>query len=273
MRERSSLQPALMAVDAGGLQRPLSRICLRRRYARSADDIDFRRLAGKRVGVLGAGASAFRQCRRRARSRRQLGSTFAFAARKCLGSIRSSGRISRAMLGHFARTGRSRALAVHAPHSGGASGASNPRWLFGGVAVLKILRGMPIARGKPVREAAGVANGRNQSSHLRIRLHHIWLRALRPTFRRGRSLPRSFHHIALWRDRFTPPPGEESDLLARHPYLGSAFEFTEREPGTAPFLSRLHNFTFGAMPSLGLTGVGHSWNKVWCASTGERLGA
>ena len=62
------------------------------------------------------------------------------------------------------------------------------------------------------------------------------------------------HHIALWRDRFTPPPGEESDLLARHPYLGSAFEFTEREPGTAPFLSRLHNFTFGAMPSLGLTG-------------------
>ena len=29
----------------------------------------------------------------------------------------------------------------------------------------------------------------------------------------------------------------------------------EREPGTAPFLSRLHNFTFGATPSLGLTGA------------------
>ena len=63
------------------------------------------------------------------------------------------------------------------------------------------------------------------------------------------------HHIALWRDRFTPPPGEESDLLARHPYLGAAFEFMERQPGTAPFLGRLHNFTFGAMPSLGLTGA------------------
>ena len=34
-----------------------------------------------------------------------------------------------------------------------------------------------------------------------------------------------------------------------------AFEFMEREPGTAPFLARLHNFTFGAMPSLGLTGA------------------
>jgi cation diffusion facilitator CzcD-associated flavoprotein CzcO len=63
------------------------------------------------------------------------------------------------------------------------------------------------------------------------------------------------HQIALWRDRFTPPRGEESELLARHPYLGPTFEFTEREPGTAPFLARLHNFTFGAMPSLGLTGA------------------
>jgi FAD-dependent urate hydroxylase len=61
-------------------------------------------------------------------------------------------------------------------------------------------------------------------------------------------------NIALWRDRFTPPPGEESDLLSRHPYLGAAFEFTEREPGRAPYLSRLHNYTFGAMPSVGLTG-------------------
>jgi cation diffusion facilitator CzcD-associated flavoprotein CzcO len=71
------------------------------------------------------------------------------------------------------------------------------------------------------------------------------------------------HQIALWRDRFTPPPGEESDLLARHPYLGTAFEFVEREPGSAPFLSRLHNFTFGATPSLGLTGA---------AITGMRYG-
>jgi hypothetical protein len=63
------------------------------------------------------------------------------------------------------------------------------------------------------------------------------------------------HQIALWRDRFTPPPGEESDLLARHPYLGAAFEYMEREPGTAPFLGRLHNFTFGATPSLGVTSL------------------
>jgi cation diffusion facilitator CzcD-associated flavoprotein CzcO len=77
------------------------------------------------------------------------------------------------------------------------------------------------------------------------------------------ELARIVHHIALWRDQFTPPPGEESDLLARHPYLGAAFEFMEREPGTAPFLGRLHNLTLGAMPSLGLTGA---------ATTGIRYG-
>jgi cation diffusion facilitator CzcD-associated flavoprotein CzcO len=61
--------------------------------------------------------------------------------------------------------------------------------------------------------------------------------------------------IALWRDCFTPPCGEESDLLATFPYLGAAFEFTERKPGTAPYLARLHNFTFGATLSLGVTGA------------------
>ena len=63
------------------------------------------------------------------------------------------------------------------------------------------------------------------------------------------------HEIALWRHRFNPPAGEESDLLATYPYLGTAFEFMEREPNTAPYLRRLHNFTFGATVSLGITGA------------------
>ncbi|MGE0256721.1 MAG: SidA/IucD/PvdA family monooxygenase [Alphaproteobacteria bacterium] len=65
---------------------------------------------------------------------------------------------------------------------------------------------------------------------------------------------------ARWRDRFVPPPGEESDYLAGHPYLADDYAFTERVPGTAPWLARVRNFTFGTMVSLG--GSGSSLNAL-----------
>jgi len=68
-------------------------------------------------------------------------------------------------------------------------------------------------------------------------------------------------HIATWADRFTPPVGEESPLLSGHPYLGDAFQFTERVAGTAPYLANIHNFTFGATPSMGLSGASISGMK------------
>ncbi len=67
--------------------------------------------------------------------------------------------------------------------------------------------------------------------------------------------------IATWGDRFTPPAGEASRLLAGHPYLGDAFQFTERVPGAAPWLADIHNFTFGATPSMGLSGASISGMK------------
>jgi cation diffusion facilitator CzcD-associated flavoprotein CzcO len=46
--------------------------------------------------------------------------------------------------------------------------------------------------------------------------------------------------ILLWRDRYTPPPGEEDDYLGAHPYLGIAHEYLERTPGRAPYLRDIH---------------------------------
>jgi xanthine/CO dehydrogenase XdhC/CoxF family maturation factor/cation diffusion facilitator CzcD-associated flavoprotein CzcO len=67
--------------------------------------------------------------------------------------------------------------------------------------------------------------------------------------------------IARWEDRYTPPPGEENDDLSRHPYLGSHFEFTERTPGEAPHLAYLYNYTFGCLLSLGFGGASISGMK------------
>ena len=49
------------------------------------------------------------------------------------------------------------------------------------------------------------------------------------------ELARIHEHIALWRDRFKPAPGDESTAGGYHPYLGPGFEFLprrRREPST-----------------------------------------
>ncbi|PTM91507.1 NAD(P)-binding domain-containing protein [Mycoplana dimorpha] len=57
--------------------------------------------------------------------------------------------------------------------------------------------------------------------------------------------------IALWQDRYIPPAGEENSDLGKFPYLADDFTFIEREPGTAPWLSNIHSFNAGAAASLG----------------------
>jgi len=67
--------------------------------------------------------------------------------------------------------------------------------------------------------------------------------------------------IARWADRYTPPETDRNDDLQRHPYLGAGFEFTEREPGQAPHLAYLYNYTFGCLASLGFGGASISGMK------------
>ncbi|MCD4533546.1 NAD(P)/FAD-dependent oxidoreductase [Nocardioides sp. cx-169] len=61
-------------------------------------------------------------------------------------------------------------------------------------------------------------------------------------------------YAATWADRFTPPAGWEDEATAGYPYLDGDFGFTERTPGSAPWLSRIHDFTYGARVSMGLNG-------------------
>jgi ferredoxin len=53
--------------------------------------------------------------------------------------------------------------------------------------------------------------------------------------------------------RYTPPPGEEDSYQGTAPYLGPAFQFLEKTPGAARVLGRIHNFTYGATLSMGLS--------------------
>jgi cation diffusion facilitator CzcD-associated flavoprotein CzcO len=222
------------------------------RYAHSSDQIDFRRLAGKRVGVLGVGASAFDN----AAAALEAGATSVDLCFRRADIPRVNPLTWTnfpGMLAHFAEL------------------SDLERWRF----MRYILEKPPM----PPPQAAFWRCRRfeNFAWHAKCSWRSIrddGMTAAVETetgtfvfdfiiFATGFTIDLStrpelapiVHQIALWRDRFTPPPGEESQLVASHPYLGTAFEFTERQAGTAPYLSRLHNFTFAAMPSLGLTGA------------------
>lgn len=60
-------------------------------------------------------------------------------------------------------------------------------------------------------------------------------------------------HIALWSDCYAPPEGERDEGMARAPYLGKGFEFKPKTPGHGDWVSRLHNFNYGATLSMGLS--------------------
>ena len=59
-------------------------------------------------------------------------------------------------------------------------------------------------------------------------------------------------HVLLWRDRFTPPAGEEDAELGSHPYLGAGHEYLEKTPGDAPFLKDIHVQNPAGFVSFGL---------------------
>jgi cation diffusion facilitator CzcD-associated flavoprotein CzcO len=67
--------------------------------------------------------------------------------------------------------------------------------------------------------------------------------------------------IATWRDKFTPPPGDEDESLSAAAYLGPNFEMTEKDPGTAPWLCAVFNFSRGAQMSMGPMPIGLSGIK------------
>ncbi|MBI2743843.1 MAG: NAD(P)/FAD-dependent oxidoreductase [Chlamydiales bacterium] len=74
--------------------------------------------------------------------------------------------------------------------------------------------------------------------------------------------------IALWGDRFSPPPEDENTGMLYLPYLGKHFEFVEKNPGSAPYLQSIFNCTGAALlsegvcPGVSLKGSKYSVQKL-----------
>lgn len=74
-------------------------------------------------------------------------------------------------------------------------------------------------------------------------------------------------HIAKWSDRYVPPPGLERPEMAAFPYLGPAFELLPKDAGAPPELGLIHLLNYGAHASHG--GIASDIPGV--AVAGERL--
>lgn len=66
------------------------------------------------------------------------------------------------------------------------------------------------------------------------------------------ELSEMIDHIALWEDRLPPELIDQNPALGRFPYLSKSFQFTEKTPGEAPYLKFLYCFNYGAALSQGL---------------------
>ena len=59
--------------------------------------------------------------------------------------------------------------------------------------------------------------------------------------------------VALWGDRYRPPQAYQNDILGAFPYLGANGQLLEKKPGEAPWLRRIFMMNRGATLSLGPT--------------------
>ncbi|MGX1321521.1 cation diffusion facilitator CzcD-associated flavoprotein CzcO [Bradyrhizobium sp. USDA 377] len=61
-------------------------------------------------------------------------------------------------------------------------------------------------------------------------------------------------NIATWADRYRPPENERNERLGRFPYLADDYAFTERVPGKTPWISDIHLFAIASTMSFGPSG-------------------
>lgn len=235
--------------------------------AHAADAIDFTQLRGRRLAVLGAGASAFDNAA--AALEAGAGEVRLFCRRDELQRVQPYKAISfPGFLRHF-----------HALDDA-------TRWRFM-VHLLDLREALPVETWNRVtRHANFHLHVASPWEHVETVGDAVRLHTPRGSFDtdflicgtgfemdpgRRVELAGIAQHIASWGDRFTPPPDQQRPRLARYPYLDNGFAFTEKTPGAAPFLRDIHCFDFGTMMSAGPSGSSINGMKFAVPRLVERI--
>jgi cation diffusion facilitator CzcD-associated flavoprotein CzcO len=216
-------------------------------WAHSADEIDMAALAGKRVGVIGAGASAMDN----AASALEAGaaSVDLLIRRPEMPRVdKFSGIGSRGMAHGFLGLPAETKWDIF--RMGQAAQLPAPRH-----SVLRVSRH---ARAR-FHFASPLLSVTERDGALDVRTPRHTYRLDYLIFATGFSIDPSARpelaaiaaHIRLWRDGLAPSKAAEDPMLAASPDLGPAFELQERVPGACPGLSRISAFNYAAVLSHG----------------------
>jgi cation diffusion facilitator CzcD-associated flavoprotein CzcO len=218
--------------------------------AHAADDIDFDRLRGKRVAVIGAGASAFDNaatalehgasevvmlCRRDELQRVQPYKVLAYAGfLRHFGSLPDADRwrvMNYLMTIREALTSETwNRVTMHANFTLLTGAPVRSATVAGARALLDTPAGL--------LDVDFVICGTGFETDL----------AMRP------ELATVAPHIATWNERYAPPDDQRNPRLGNYPYLDAGMAFTEKTPGAAPWIRHITCFNFGATVSFGPSG-------------------
>jgi len=221
-------------------------------FAHSADPIDFTKLTGKRIAVVGAGASAFDNAAVALEAGAASVDLFARRTEVEHKNFKETTELSN-FLRHYRELDDSRRWRMMVNFVG--ASAPPPRasidrcrhhanfHLHTGSRLIELEY-----KGGNIRLAT--ASGEFAFDFL------IAATGFSVDLQCRRELRDFVEAIALWKDVYTPPQELGNEGLLLHPYLGNAFQYCEKEPGCAPFLARLYDFGIGAVLSMGPVCVG-----------------
>jgi FAD-dependent urate hydroxylase len=215
-----------------------------------ADMIDFEALRGKRVAVIGAGASAFDNA--------------AMALEAGADAVHLLCRRAEIQLVQPYRWLTFRGFLRHFSEIDDVW-----RWRFMR-AILELREGFPqhtydrcarhaafhLQEGAPVeaaREAGDAVVLRTPQSVIACDFV-ISATGIAMDFASRPELQRFAGNIARWSDRYTPPPGEENPRLGTFPYLADDYAFCERVSGQTPWIADIHLFAIASTMSFGASG-------------------
>jgi cation diffusion facilitator CzcD-associated flavoprotein CzcO len=221
-------------------------------WSHSVDPLDYRRLAGKRIGVVGGSAGAM----------------------DCAGTALEAGAARVDLLI------RRRDF----PRINYAKGAGNPGFQYGYSSLadewkFRFAR-FTAAVGFPPPRASVLRVSRHANAHfhfgcpvgeVRLSNNRLQVSTLRGNFEfdhlilaTGFRLDWAIHPefssfsgaVKTWANAFTPPPGTELPELAATPYLSNTFQFEAKVPGCCPGLEQIYCFCFPSTLSGGhVTGL------------------